>query len=909
MRYLLLFFFLLTAVCHGQHNELLNIINSDTEIGAIQAKIDSFLIVHQESMPKNILADCYHDLGSKWHFSNWRNDGENKNIENAIRVTARAIALKKNLDSLDYNSLKKSLYNLGYFNFLNDNIFEAIEAYTRLADLGEEDRRTKNAYRELGKCYSIIGDFYKSLSFFNLVKSYYQNNEENSYNLLGTYLGIAGTYTLMGYDEYSSEIKFNVGRAYPLLDEIENDNFGFREQLNQIEGNRLLTIGKYEEALKYHKMALSDSTDLTEESLARVFNSIAFSQMKFERYELAKENLNKAISLDSTYTDPYENLGDWNLAQNKFEKGLYFYQKALVWATDRKKEIVFDELLSQEEMGISASKVSLLNHIVTKANGWLQYYEHDSIESHLEHALETFDLADQLVDIIRSESTEQQSKLFWREKGASLYMKAVEVCYLLEKPERAYYFMERNKALLLLEDVTNEQAKEIAQLPDSIAKREFELKRTIFLAENELQNSALSEEKTTEFKDRIYQSKRVYEQFADSLAVNFPNYANLKRKVEILSHQNFMDSFVSEDEVVLQYILNDEQGYGLLSSDDATFFFELEDINNLNGKIIELYGQLTDLVSNREKINKYNTTSNVVFEALIPDAVYQMIKGKKLTIVNDYILQQLPFETLVTDTEKGLYLIEDSDIRYAYSMSYLHAKDQIAIHPEKELLGLAPVSFAALQLPDLAFSGEEITEVRKIFDGQVLLRDKATKKRLLDNLNDYRIIHLSTHADIGEKQNHWIALHDEKLFLNEVYANKNQADMVVLSACNTSLGELKKGEGVMSLARGFFHSGAKSVVSSLWTTNDKASKEIMTAFYQELSKGSTKSSALRNAKMRYINKHRGTTISPAYWGALIVIGDNSPIQKAGLLRGNLKWAVLALLLMVAVFMIVKKRKA
>ena len=70
----------------------------------------------------------------------------------------------------------------------------------------------------------------------------------------------------------------------------------------------------------------------------------------------------------------------------------------------------------------------------------------------------------------------------------------------------------------------------------------------------------------------------------------------------------------------------------------------------------------------------------------------------------------------------------------------------------------------------------------------------------------------------------------------------------VLSACNTSLGNIKEGEGVFSLARGFFYSGANSVVSSLWNVNDKSTSQIISSFYENLEKGKSKSSALRLAK-------------------------------------------------------------
>jgi len=626
-------------------------------------------------------------------------------------------------------------------------------------------------------------------------------------------------------------------------------------------------------------------------NLARVYNSIAYSQLGLKNIDKSFEYLNQAISKDPQYTDIYENLGDLFLAKKEFEKGLFQYQKAMVFATDRNQVIKFTDLLSKQNLELASEKISLLNHIVTKANGWLKYYEFDTNKDHLTHALETFRLADELVDIIRFESTENKSKLFWREKGASLYGKAVEACYLLDKPEEAYYFMERNKALLLLEDMTNEQAKDIVQLPDSIAQREFDLKRAILLAENELQvvENATNEE-LENLRNQIYVSKRQHEQFVDSLSSAFPEYSKIKKKVDVLPFNDFKKSYITEDEVILQYILNDEQGYGLMTSQEKTHFFKLENISLLNENLVSLYGELTDMTSSRTKLANYAKVSHAAFQKLIPDVVYAEIKGKKLTVISDYILQQIPFEAFVVDTEKMRYLIEDTEIRYAYSMSYLEAKKGIEQNPEKELLGVAPVQFASLGLPDLAFSGEEINAVKNIFEGNISLNTEATKSSLLANLNDYKIVHLSTHADVGESGNPWIAFSDEKLFLNEIYANKNQADMVVLSGCNTSLGELKKGEGAMSLARGFFHSGAKSVVSSLWTINDKTSKDLMAGFYTALDEGMTKSAALRKAKIDYINEYRGTAISPSFWAALIVIGDNSPIVTSSWASSN--WAFL-----------------
>ena len=98
---------------------------------------------------------------------------------------------------------------------------------------------------------------------------------------------------------------------------------------------------------------------------------------------------------------------------------------------------------------------------------------------------------------------------------------------------------------------------------------------------------------------------------------------------------------------------------------------------------------------------------------------------------------------------------------------------------------------------------------------------------------------------------------ETRIILDEIYATKNQADLVVLSACKTSQGSLKSGEGVMSMARGFFFSGTHTVVSSVWSINDKTTEALMVDFYKNLDKGFNKSEALHKAKLSYLQSNSG----------------------------------------------------
>ncbi len=844
-----------------------------------QSKIDAFVSLIESKEATLPLAEDYHRLGSQWYYREWLN-GDDEALSAAIRYTQKAITLKRALaapaDSALLVSLEKSLYNLGYFHSVKGEAYEAIDAYIQLIDLGMESKKTLLAYLELGKTYNSIGDFHKGLSSFTHLISFYEKDSLHQRELISAYRETANTYALMGLKEHSGEVKRYLDKATETLQQSGIINSRLVAQLYQIEGNRLVETGEFQRAISYHRKTLEALSEERKRDLAIVHNSLARSYLGLSQLDSALYHLHRSEIYDSSHSDTYDNLGDVHIAQQQFEKGLYQYQKAIVYSIGRDRSIRFDEVFELKDLEASTEKNFLLGYLVQQANAWVKYYRYDQNKDHLAQALKVFALADELVDLIRFESIEQQSKLFWRAKGASLYLKAVEACHLLDRPEMAYYFMEKNKALQLLENISNEQAKEIGQLPQAIAKREFELKRNILLAEDkESSEKEKNTENTGTLRSRVEAHKREHRRFMDSLMVAFPDYAKLKNKVDILSYPDFRKNYLSGEKAVLQYILSQEQGYGLLSTAEDTFFFPIDDAKGLNTAVAELYTYLSQVMSTPQKMKAFQMLSYRVFQQLIPEKAHAMIRGKKLCIIPDYTLQQIPFETLIVNGADAKFLIEEVEVRYAYSMSHLALNKQLSRRPEHGFLGFAPVEFEALGMARLRFSQKEIEEIKGIYGGDIILGGGATKARFLQQMGDYKIIHLSTHASVEQRGKPWIAFSDGTLSLAEIYATKNQSDMVVLNGCQTSLGEVIKGEGVMSLARGFFHSGTKSVVSSLWSITDQTGRHLMVDFYAGLHRGLSKSAALRAAKLKYIRSRSGSERSPFYWGGLIVIGDNA----------------------------------
>ncbi|MGB5692534.1 MAG: tetratricopeptide repeat protein, partial [Flavobacteriaceae bacterium] len=486
-----LFFLFSQSLNAQEHDALLRVLNSDINIQNKSLFIENFLN-GLDSIPKSSeLADCYHDLGSKWYYNIWNGNLNDSNLLRAIRMTEISLDIKRTLPNQRNCTINKTINNLAYFKKLAGHYYEAIALFKELdqfagkycKNLYSNESKLRWARQNLGELYMELGDYFKAIEIYHkLIEEYNKAIDKNEELRLGakeSYIQLAEIYLLIDPDLYFSKIIDFTNKATSLNDDYDQFYEHIVARIDNIKSNMYLYSEKYDKAADYYNLVLLKLTERDSADKAIVYSNLGLSQCHLQNYAEAKLVLNKAISYNPKEANIYNNLGDVSLAMFDFNRAMDHYNKAIALEIADELVIPFNNLPTYQQLELSVNKTSLLNHLVTKANAWLTWYEHEPKQTHLEHALETFDLADQLVDLIRFESTEQQSKLYWREKGASLYSKAVEVCYLLDKPEQAFYFMERNKALLLLEDLGHEDAKRIAGLPMEAAQNEFKLRRQI----------------------------------------------------------------------------------------------------------------------------------------------------------------------------------------------------------------------------------------------------------------------------------------------------------------------------------------------------------------------------------------------------------------------------------------------
>ncbi|WP_299625835.1 CHAT domain-containing protein [uncultured Tenacibaculum sp.] len=510
----------------------------------------------------------------------------------------------------------------------------------------------------------------------------------------------------------------------------------------------------------------------------------------------------------------------------------------------------------------------------------------------LKEVIRIIEIADKLVEIILEDSTESSTQFSWRNDVSKIYNYGIYAARTLGNDDLQFQYLEKNKAFLLTQSINDNNYS--LNLPNHIVNKEIEYKKQIL----ELENKASINK---QLKDSLFDIKFNYQNFKDSIQLAYPKHFESKQKVQLTSLDKVQKT-INDNTIIISYALQDEEiidniSSGLLISKNQTIPFAISNIDTLQKKL-NLYRQLVAKPLNtKEEINQFSKVSHYLYQNLFPTKeIQELIKGKQLTIIPDNQLQNIPFEAFITDTSSNSYLIESNNISYAYSMSFSDINNNIERTQTKEFAGFAPINFENQKLTSLEYSEKEINTISNNLNGLSLTGNSVTKDSFFKNASNAKIIHLATHADISKKP--VIHFSKDSLNLHELYTYKNNADLVVLSACETNLGELKKGEGILNLARGFFYSGSKSVVSSLWKVNDVATTSLMSDFYANLKNHQSKSEAINNAKRNYLKTHTLSEKSPYYWASFILIGDTTPTFESDY---TIYWIIGSLLFGVLLF--------
>ena len=217
---------------------------------------------------------------------------------------------------------------------------------------------------------------------------------------------------------------------------------------------------------------------------------------------------------------------------------------------------------------------------------------------------------------------------------------------------------------------------------------------------------------------------------------------------------------------------------------------------------------------------------------------------------------------------------------------------------------------AGANLPELKHSVIEVENISSQYDGQSFYGNEATRNSFLQLAPQAEIIHLSTHACMNNNDPL-----DSRIFFSQndfintedIYNLQINAKMTMLSACQTGLGRVYNGEGMISLARAFQYAGCPSVTMSLWSVADASTTEMTTIYYSYLNDGLSKNKALQQAKLDFINAQSPSKQHPFFWAGFVHLGDFSPLENSGMGGNKFLFLGVGIVIFLGIFIFGKKK--
>ena len=824
------------------------------------------------------VANAYRNLGVQYYFMG--------NYEQALNYTLRAIAIGDLVYQDEPATLAQFYGNAGGFYTVSED-FDLAQTYHAKALRLLGNKSHPNA----SQVHNNLGDiFFRKKQYDQALKHFFQalDNGREFFD-----------------EEHPKLARYhsNIGRSY-----------GYQKKYD-------LAIRHLSQAEKSYSLAYGQDHP-----------EVVIVQALFGEVYQQKSELDSALFYYRKGLRTLESRGDDNIQlpeffndiatihykKDQYDSAAAYYEKALLANLPYFKS---GSRLTHQVLKDNLNPTALLPSMEGKAKSYWQQHKVTGELKYLQMAKSTYQLCDTMLVGMRQSSGSQSDKAAIGTIAAKMYEGAIrtslQMATQVDDPQylnQAFYSSEKSKAGALQDVLNNLHAKNFARLPHSLTDYERDLKNNRSLYHSSIlqekirgaeQDSGLVEY----YEDRLFGLNRSYDSLIASLEKNYPTYYQLKYQTQVITVEQAQKK-LSPDEALLEYFWGDSSLYVFLLTRELFEIAALDLDSTLQQGVVGLrkaWDKL-DQISLASTYENYTRYAHLIYQKVLNQPLALLGPSiKRLIVIPDGPLSYVPFDVLLTKAETGdyrdlPYLLRDYQIRYGYDATMLfdavpatkkipNRSKFLAFAPayqgfEPDSLGSISLRQFRNQINALEWNQPEVLSIGNYLDGVPYLGVQAQEGQFKMEASKYGILHLAMHAFVDEenpmnskfvftKSND--STEDGFLHTFEIYDMELNADLAVLSACNTGYGKLVKGEGVMSLSRAFSYAGVPSVVMSHWPVNDEAGAKLIALFYQKLSKGLAKDEALRQAKLEYLENANNITANPYFWGSFVLTGDPAPI--------------------------------
>ena len=858
--------------------------------------------VVRERLGKNHIKIAYilDDIGIGYFFMG--------DYDKVMEYFNRALDFKRRtLEEYDYR-LAVSYNNIGMLYDKMGDLDHAIAHYQKSLDIkrhlhGEIHVGVANTYHNFGNIYHKKGEYIKSLEYYEkALRTRKQLLGEDHpyvgqlYNNMGkVYQDIDDPDNAMDYFQKSLELKIksygeenpNVALSYQnigLLHLKNNDFKSAHEYMNKALSISIKTLG-------------ADHSDV-----AVVYTNMAKIFLKQNRLDDALEKLQMALM---TMVDGFDDL---NINRNPSLENVKL-DRQLLSTLSLKASAIYKKYESQsgkiEDLDLSFKTYTLAIQLIDQIRN---SYKAEGSKLFL----------GEIVNNIYPNAVEVALNLF-RMTGDNRYAL------------QAFAFTEKSKSGVLMASLQEAKAKHFSGIPPQLLEKEKTLRRDLTFIETRLYKAMAKKNRKDSLKAVSYQNdyfmlKTKYQQYMDQIERDYPSYYDLKYRTDPV-HAEKLRQVLDKKTALINYCVGDSLIYAFIITNKQFDAVTWQKSDHFNETIKLLCRSIRKV-----DISSTIQTGYQAYSALIEPISHHIHKKKRLIIIPQGILHKVPFDMLLTrlpDESKDInftkldYLIKDYEITTHYSAtlysSNVDPSDHRFTHSKKGdiFTGFAPVFSedsstgniltANLSIADLEYeesddraisvdgkrfnalehSEEEVRSIIQLYKEKGMaakgyLHAEATEENFKAESDRSRILHVATHGIINENRPALSALifsqylepddvEDGILYAGEAYNLDLNADLVVLSSCESGIGKLIRGEGLMALTRGFLYSGASNLIVSLWKVSDRHTSELMVELYKQILSGKNYSDSLRQAKLKMLKNE--STAFPKSWSGFVFIGN------------------------------------
>ncbi|CAL2061007.1 CHAT domain-containing protein [Tenacibaculum sp. 190524A05c] len=533
-----------------------------------------------------------------------------------------------------------------------------------------------------------------------------------------------------------------------------------------------------------------------------------------------------------------------------------------------------------------------------------------SLSSTIENSLDNYNLSFYVSDLLERNISVEETKILLQsekrkrgEKCIHLLLQDYEENRTIESLEQAFNYANKGKASSLKDRLMHKRIQKkypndsLLKIEESLKRQQVKLTSIILSLQKELVSGDSIQKMYNEYSKLLVQLKEV----SKSIREKYANYFN--EEVSLLKIQQKLKD---KETALVNYFFGEKNLYQFIITSKHIKVNTIKVTSGLQKTILDYIRFFNSPSVINNNVSDYVLKSHNLYKKLKFD---ELKKYKNIALITDGLLNFIPFETLLSKKTEDLYfenmpfVMKEHKIAYAFNTNtFLNSNGNL---DSKSVTGFFPVFEGTIK--ELSYSLDEADIIEKEYSSDTYKNEKATKDKFIETSEEAEILHVSTHSrNTGVISDAYIEFYDEKLYLNDLYSLECNADLVVLSACDTGIGTLVKGEGAMSIARGFSYLGVENLMFTLWEINDKSTSEVIRNFYTSLKKVNTIDDASRTAKLKYLNNPEieNPYKSPYYWGAFVYYGSVSENQNTS----QLFYVILGLVILIIIFLQIAKKK-